>query len=77
MSVTAKITAKGQITLPRQVRKILASNTVEVEVEENGRVVLIPVRSVAGSLAGYAVEGKSLAEIRNMVWQEVADAGKN
>lgn len=75
MSVTAKITSKGQITIPRQIRKVLTTDTVEFEVEE-GKVVLIPVRSVAGSLAKYATREKPLSEIREKVWQEVADAAK-
>ncbi|MEW6428044.1 MAG: AbrB/MazE/SpoVT family DNA-binding domain-containing protein [Thermodesulfobacteriota bacterium] len=76
MSVTAKITAKGQLTLPRHAREILASDTVEVEVKGD-RGILIPVPSVAGSLARYAGKEKPLAEIRDEVWQEVADAGKD
>jgi AbrB family looped-hinge helix DNA binding protein len=74
MSITAKITAKGQITLPRRVRKILATDTVEVEVVGD-KVLLIPVKTVAGALAKYATaEKKPLAEIRDNVWEEVADA---
>jgi AbrB family looped-hinge helix DNA binding protein len=76
MAVTAKITSKGQITIPRQIRKVLTTDTVEFEIEE-GKVVLIPVRSVAGSLAKYATGEKPLAEIRDKVWQEVADAAKD
>ncbi|MHB8791506.1 MAG: AbrB/MazE/SpoVT family DNA-binding domain-containing protein [Desulfobulbaceae bacterium] len=71
MPVTAKITSKGQITLPRHVRKVLNSDTVEIEVVE-GKLLLTPVRSVAGILAKYAVGENSLAEIRDKVWQEVA-----
>jgi len=76
MSVTAKITAKGQITIPRQIRKMLTTDTVEFEVEE-GKIVLIPVRSVAGSLAKYAAGERPLSEIREKVWQEVGDAAKD
>ena len=75
MSATAKITAKGQLTLPVSIRKMLTTNTVEIEMAGD-KVILIPVRSVAGALAKYAAEAKSLAEIRGQVWQEVADGGK-
>lgn len=54
---------------------MLTSNTVEIEFEE-GKVILIPIRSVAGALAKYAPEAKPLSEIREQVWQEVADGGK-
>jgi len=76
MPVTTKITAKGQLTLPRSVRKILTTNTVEIEVQDD-KVILIPVRSVAGALAKYAkTEARPLSEIREQVWQEVADGRK-
>lgn len=75
MAVTAKITSKGQITLPRKIRDALGSNTVEIEVEE-GRVVLLPVKSVAGALGKYAKHAVPLAEVREKVWEEVANAKK-
>ncbi len=70
MSVTAKIPSKGQMTLPGSIRKILTANTVEIE-KSSDKVILIPIRSVAGTLAKYAAEAKSLAEIREQVWQEI------
>jgi len=71
MAVTAKVTAKGQITLPKNAREALGSDVVEIEVEE-GRVLLRPVRSLAGALRDYARKGKPLNEIREEVWGEVA-----
>jgi AbrB family looped-hinge helix DNA binding protein len=71
MAVTAKITSKGQITLPREARKRLGTDTVEIEVVGE-EVRLKPVRSVAGALSGYAGEKASLKEIREKVWEEVA-----
>ena len=72
MPFSAKISAKGQVTLPRQVREFLGSNVVEFEIV-GGKVVLHPVKSVAGALAAYASRKASLAEVRERVWQEVAD----
>lgn len=72
MSVTARITSKGQLTLPREARKALGSNTVEIEVTE-GELRIRPVRSVAGALAGYGGRIEALKEIREQVWREVAD----
>jgi AbrB family looped-hinge helix DNA binding protein len=72
MSVTAKITSKGQITIPRAARAALQTNIVEVEIQ--GEVVILrPVKSVAGALASYAKGKEPFAEVRAKVWQEVAD----
>ncbi len=73
MSVTATITSKGQLTLPRDVRNALNSTTVEIEVQGE-TVVLKPVRSVAGALAKYAAGKKSepISKMREKVWEEVA-----
>ena len=72
MTVTAKITSKGQLTIPRAARMALKTNTVEVEIQGD-MVILRPVRSVAGALAGYAKGKEPFAEVRAKVWQEVAD----
>lgn len=71
MSVTAKVTSKGQITLPKSAREALGSDVVEIEIEQ-GRVLLRPVRSMAGALRDFAREAKPLSEIREDVWGEVA-----
>lgn len=75
MSVTATITSKGQLTLPKAVRKILNTNTVEIEVIDD-EVRLKPVRSVAGALEKYAGGKAPLHEIREKTWGEVANAKK-
>jgi len=72
MTVTAKITSKGQLTIPRAARMALKSNTVEVEIQGD-TVILRPVKSVAGALASYAKGKETFAEVRAKVWQEVAD----
>ncbi len=71
MAVTARITSKGQITLPKQARQALGSDVVEVEIA-GGEVRLRPVKSVAGALRGYAREAKPLSSVRDEVWEEVA-----
>lgn len=72
MTYTATITSKGQITIPRMARMALKTATVEIEVRGE-EVILRSVQSVAGTLSAYAGGKDSLAEIRNKVWQEVAD----
>jgi AbrB family looped-hinge helix DNA binding protein len=72
MSLTATITSKGQMTVPRAARQALNTTTVEVEIQGE-TVILRPVRSVAGALAGYAGKHEPFAVVRDKVWQEVAD----
>lgn len=72
MAYSATITSKGQITIPRAARQALNSTTVDIEVQGN-LVILRPVQSVAGALAAYRCIPENFEEIRNKVWQEVAD----
>jgi AbrB family looped-hinge helix DNA binding protein len=76
MQKTVKITRKGQLTVPRTVRDLLGSNIVEIEVLE-GKVVLKPVRSVAGTLGKYARHYFPVSEVRQKVWTEVIRAKKD
>lgn len=72
MSHAATITSKGQITIPRAARKALNTNTVEVEIQGD-MVILRPVKSVAGVLAGYSRGKEPFSAVRGKVWKEVAD----
>ena len=72
MSITATITSKGQITIPRAAR--MALNTTTVEVEIRGELVILrPVKSVAGVLAAYAKGEEAFSDVRDKVWKEVTD----
>ncbi|MEK6657564.1 MAG: AbrB/MazE/SpoVT family DNA-binding domain-containing protein [Nitrospirota bacterium] len=48
MSVTAKITSKGQITLPKEVRKILDVNVGNVVVfeREDDKIIIKPAKTL-------------------------------
>ena len=71
MSVlTSKITSKGQVTIPRNIRNFLKSNTVEFKML-NGNVVIVPVKNIGGSLSKYAKEYISLEDIKEKVWEAV------
>lgn len=72
MAVTAKITSKGQVTIPRRVRDVLESDTVEFIISDD-TVIVRPVKSVGGALAKYATKHVPLKEVRKKVWKEVAD----
>jgi AbrB family looped-hinge helix DNA binding protein len=76
MSFTATITSKGQLTLPREIRKVLNTNTVEIALAGD-EVRLRPVRSVAGALRKYGATMAPLREIRGEVWEEATRAKKS
>jgi len=73
MAPTAvKITRKGQVTIPKDIRDRLNANTVYFEVE-NDVVVVKPVRDAAGSLSEYAGNidpGLSMKQIKDKAWEE-------
>ena len=52
MGKTAKVTSKGQVTIPKEIRDHLDSRVVEFEIE-NDKIILRAVRTVAGDLKGY------------------------
>jgi AbrB family looped-hinge helix DNA binding protein len=68
---TAKVSSKGQITLPRQIRDALGTDLVTI-VLEGGAVRIEPVRDLAGSLSKYARRGASFAVARERAWDAVA-----
>jgi AbrB family looped-hinge helix DNA binding protein len=53
VSYTAKITAKGQVTVPKPVRDQLNSDVVEFEVKED-HIEMRAVKRVAGVLSRFA-----------------------
>jgi AbrB family looped-hinge helix DNA binding protein len=72
MAYTAKITSKGQVTIPKAVREALKGDVVEFQVAK-GQVILKAVKSVGGALRAYSKETKAFSEIREKVWGEVVD----
>lgn len=69
MPTAVKITSKGQVTIPKNIRDILKSDTVEFDIID-GNVVVKPVKSVGGSLSRYAKEYVPFKNIRDKVWKE-------
>jgi len=71
-SKTVKITSKGQITIPKEVRKKLGADTVYFEVA--GDVIMLkPVLSAAGSLREFAKQAgqrSSFRRVRDRAWEE-------
>ncbi len=61
----AKITRKGQITIPVEFRKKLGTDVVEVEMEGE-KIIIKPVRKLGGILNKYAIKIKSIEDIMQM-----------
>lgn len=73
MPTIAKITKKGQVTIPRKVRKKLNSEIVEFSILED-QVVLRPVKSVAGAFNAYVKKGSlPFKEAREKAWKEAVE----
>ena len=67
-----RITQKGQVTIPKQIRERLRANAVYFEVV-NEEVVVRAVRDAAGSLSEYAKNVQPEASIQQMkdrAWEE-------
>ncbi len=72
MAYTAKITSKGQVTIPKAIRETLKSDVVEFQVAK-GKVMLKAVKSVGGALRVYSKEPAAFSDVREKVWREVVD----
>ncbi|HAR46632.1 MAG: hypothetical protein A2X56_12350 [Nitrospirae bacterium GWC2_57_13] len=72
MSTAAvKITRKGQVTIPKEIRERLNANAVYFEVEDD-IVMVKPVRDAAGSLREYAGNvkpGASRRQMKDKAWE--------
>jgi len=72
MSVAVKITEKGQVTIPREIRNVLNANLISFSVVD-GVVTLRPLRDVGGSLHAYVRNAASTASFRDQkeaAWEE-------
>lgn len=71
MEVMAKITSKGQVTIPKKMRDMLGSDVVRFKVEDE-RIVLEPVRDLGGVFRRYAKGRIPFEEEREVAWKKVA-----
>jgi AbrB family looped-hinge helix DNA binding protein len=70
-TAAVKITRKGQVTIPKEIREKLKANAVYFEVEDD-IVMVKPVRDAAGSLREYARNvkpGVSMKQIKDRAWE--------
>lgn len=70
-TAAVKITRKGQVTIPKEVRDKLKANAVYFEVKDD-IVMVKPVRNAAGSLREYAGNvkpGVSMKQMKDKAWE--------
>ena len=70
-TAAVKLTQKGQVTIPKEIREKLKSNTVYFEIEDD-TVMVKPVRDAAGSLNEYAGNvqlGASMRRMKDKAWE--------
>ena len=70
-TAAVKITRKGQVTIPKEIRDTLKANAVYFEVQDD--VVMVkPVRDAAGSLREFARNvkpGASMKKMKDRAWE--------
>jgi len=69
----AKITSKGQITIPAAFRKHLKSDFVSVEMEGD-KIVIKPVTGIGGIFKKFAFKDKSPEEIIKLEEKAIGEA---
>lgn len=79
-TAAVKITRKGQVTIPKEVREKLKADAVYFEVEDD-IVMVKPVRDAAGTLREYARNvkpGASMKQVKDKAWEDAVreKAGK-
>ena len=71
MTAAVKITRKGQVTIPKEIREKLKSDAVYFEVEDD-TVMVKPVRDAAGSLSEFARNvkpGVTMKQMKDKAWE--------
>ena len=69
MRITATITEKGQVTIPKAIRTRIKGRVIEFVVIDD-RIEIRPVQSVEGVLSEYAPSYTPLEKVRESVWGE-------
>ena len=80
MTGAVRITRKGQVTIPKEIREKLDTSTIYFDVVDD-TIMVKAVRDAAGSLHQYAKNvklGTSMKEIKERAWEVAAreKAGK-
>jgi len=71
--LTAKITRKGQITIPAEFRRRLGTDIVEIDMRGE-EITIRPVKKPGGALKKYAITDKSIEDVMKMEEEIAKDA---
>lgn len=67
MRITATITDKGQVTIPKAVRNRIKGRVIEFVIEDD-RIEIKSIQSIGGVLSSYASSYTPLDVVRESVW---------
>ena len=76
--MVATITSKGQLTLPKEIRKILnlhSGNKVEFMIDSDGNVKMVPIKSSIKDIKGIVPKPKKVVSLDEM--QDAIEKGSN
>lgn len=72
-SNTVKMSKQGQITIPANIRKHMPTSLMQIFMDKDQSIRIIPINSVAATLKEYAKGGsEDFAKVREKAWQESA-----
>jgi AbrB family looped-hinge helix DNA binding protein len=67
---TVTISSKGQIVLPKKVRKTLNTNIISLIINDQNQILITPVHELGGSLSSYSKDTDlSYEEVREHSWK--------
>ncbi|MDP2815349.1 MAG: AbrB/MazE/SpoVT family DNA-binding domain-containing protein [Rectinemataceae bacterium] len=67
MRITATVTQKGQVTIPKVIRNRIKSRVIEFIMDDD-HIEIKPIQSVAGGLSHFATTYTPMEEVRQSVW---------
>jgi hypothetical protein len=66
-----RMSKQGQITIPIKIRKYIPTSSVQIEIDSNENIKIVPVQSAAGSLQKYSNNtSEDFATVRQQAWEE-------
>jgi len=72
-----RLTSKGQVTIPKEVRKVLNSEYIEFEIDDKQVVIIKPIKDIAGCLKKYAKEYIPIDKAKNEAWDKAVNEKRN
>jgi AbrB family looped-hinge helix DNA binding protein len=72
MEKLVKISSKGQVTIPKKIRKFLGTDLIKFKIV-NEKIIIEPVKDVGGIFKKYVKKSLSFEEEREQTWEKIAD----